>query len=51
MDVLQWNKYKKIKQMQKIGLRIVYSEPHMFLEELLIHHQGICVHRKHINTY
>ena len=42
--------YKEIEQIQKRGLRIVYNEPHMSLEELLIRDQGISVHRKHINT-
>ena len=42
--------YKKSEQIQKGGLRIAYSEPRMSLEELLIHDQGISVHRKHINT-
>ena len=41
--------YKKNEQIQKRGLRMVYSEPHMSLEELLIHDQGISVHRRHIN--
>ena len=42
--------YKKIKQIQKRGFRIVYKESHMSLEERLIRDQGISVHRKHINT-
>ena len=42
--------YKKIEQIQKRGLRIVYNELHIFLEDLLIRDQGISVHRKHINT-
>ena len=42
--------YRKIEQIQKRGFQIVYSESHMSLEELLIHDQGISVHRKHINT-
>ena len=41
--------YKKIEQIQKRGLRIVYNEPRMSLKELLIHDQGISVHRRHIN--
>ena len=43
--------YKKIEQIQKRDSRIVYNEPHMSLEELLIRDQGISVHRKQINTY
>ena len=43
--------YKKIEQIQKRGLRIAYNEPHMSLEDLLIHDQVISVHRKHINTF
>ena len=31
----------------KRSLRIVYNEPHMPLEELLIHDQGMGVHHKH----
>ena len=42
--------HKKIEQIQKRGLGIVYNEPHMLLEELLIYDQGNSVHRKHINT-
>ena len=42
--------HTKIKQIQKRDLRIVYNEPHVSLEELLIHDQGISVHWKHINT-
>ena len=42
--------YKKIEQIQKRGLRIVYNKPIMSLEELLIHDQGISVHCRHINT-
>ena len=42
--------YNRIEQIQKRGLGIVYSEPHMSLEDLLIHDQGISVHRRHINT-
>ena len=42
--------YQKIEQIQKRGLLIVYNEPHMPLEELLNHDQGISVYRKHINT-
>ena len=42
--------YKKIEQIQKRGLRIVYNEPNMSLEELLIREQCISVHRKQINT-
>ena len=41
--------YKKIKQIQRRSLLIVYNEPYMSLEELLIHDQGISAHRKHIN--
>ena len=37
--------YKKIEQIQKRGLQIVYNEPQMSLEELLIHDQRISVHR------
>ena len=37
--------YKKIEQIQKRDLQIVYNEPQMFLEELLIHDQRISVHR------
>ena len=36
--------YKKIEQIQKRGLQIVYNEPQMSLEELLIHDQRISVH-------
>ena len=43
--------FKRIEQIQKRGLRVVYNEPHMSLEELLIRDQGISVHRKQINTY
>ena len=42
--------YKKIEQIQKRGLRIVYNKPIVSLEELLIHDQGISVHCRHINT-
>ena len=42
--------YRKIEQIRKRVLRIVYDEPRMFLEELLIHDQDISVHRKHTNT-
>ena len=42
--------YKKVDQIQKRGLPIVCNEPQMSLEELLIHDQGISVHRKHMNT-
>ena len=38
--------YKRIEQIQKRDLRIVYNEPQMSLEELLIRDQGISVHRK-----
>ena len=40
---------KKIKQIQKRGLQIVYNESHMSLVKPLIQDQGISVHRKHIN--
>ena len=40
--------FKRIEQIQKRGLRVVYNEPRMSLEELLIRDQGISVHRKHI---
>ena len=33
--------YKRIEQIQKRDLRIVYNEPQMSLEELLIRDQGI----------
>ena len=42
--------YKKIEQIQKRGLRIVYNEHHVTLEELEIHDQGISIHGRHINT-
>ena len=42
--------HKKIEQIQKRGLRIVYNEPHMPLEELIIQDQGISIHHKQINT-
>ena len=42
--------YKKIKQTQKSGLRVVYNEPHISLDKLLIRDQSISVHRKQINT-
>ena len=42
--------HKKIDEIQKRGLRIVYNEPHMSQEELLIHDQDVIVHSKHINT-
>ena len=42
--------YKRIEQILKRGLQMVYNEPHMSLEELLIHDQYINVHCKHINT-
>ena len=42
--------YKKAEQIQKRGLRIVYNEPHMSLEELIIRDQAISAHRKQINT-
>ena len=42
--------YKQIEQILKRGLRIVYNEPHMSLDELLILAQGISVHRKQIDT-
>ena len=42
--------YIKIKQTQKASSQIFYNEPHMPLEELLIHDQGISVHGKHIIT-
>ena len=42
--------YKKIKQIQKRGLRAIYNEPHMSLEELLFHDQGVRDHCRHINT-
>ena len=50
MDVCSKTSYKKIEQIQKRGLQIVYNESQMSLEELLIHDQGISVHRRHINT-
>ena len=34
----------------KRGLRIVYSDPHMSMEELLMHEQSITVYCEHINT-
>ena len=37
---------KKIEQIQKRGLRIVYNEPHLSLEKLLIRDQSISVNRK-----
>ena len=40
-----------MEQTQKRGLRTVYNESHMSLEDLLIHDEGISVHRKHINTF
>ena len=43
--------YKEIEQIQKSGLRIVYNEPDMSLEGLLIHDEGIDVHRKHITEH
>ena len=42
--------YKQIGQILKRGLRIVYNEAHMSLEELLIRDQDISVHRKQIDT-
>ena len=42
--------YKKIEKIQKRGLRIVYNEPQMSLEELLNRDQGLSVHCKHIIT-
>ena len=42
--------HKKIEEIQKRGLQIVYNEPHMSPEELLIHDQDVIVHSKHINT-
>ena len=42
--------YKKIEQIQKRGLRLVYNESHISLEELLIHDQVISVQSKHINA-
>ena len=42
--------YKQIGQILKRGLRIVYNEPHMSLEELLIRDQDISVHCKQIDT-
>ena len=42
--------YKKIEQIQRRALRIVYNEHHMSLKELIIQDQGISVHRKHTNT-
>ena len=41
--------YRKIKQIQKRGLRIVSNEPHVSLVELLTRNQGITVHCKHLN--
>ena len=43
--------YKQTEQILKRGLRIVYNEPHMSLEELLIRNQCISVHRKQIDTF
>ena len=43
-------RYKEIEQIQNRGLRLVYNEHHMSLEELPIRDQGISVHRKQINT-
>ena len=40
-----------MKQIPKRDLRTVYNEPHMSLEDLLIHDEGISVYRKHINTF
>ena len=40
--------YKKAEQIQKRGLRIVCSQPHMSLEELIIRDQAISAHRKQI---
>ena len=41
--------YRKIKQIQKRGLRIVSNEPHVSLVELLTRNQGITVHCKPLN--
>ena len=41
---------KKIEQIQKRCLEILYNEPHISLEELLNHYQGISFHRKHIDA-
>ena len=43
--------HKKMEQIEKRGLRTVYNESHMSLEDLLIHDEGISVHGKHINTF
>ena len=43
--------YKKIEQIQKRDLRIVYNEPRMSLEELLISDQGISAHRRQKNNW
>ena len=47
-----WTKtsYRKIGQIGKRDLRIVYKELHMSLEELLNHDQSISDNRKYINT-
>ena len=42
--------YKKIQEIQKGYLRIVFNEPHMSLEELLIHDQGILEHTNTLLT-
>ena len=34
----------------KRGLKIVFNEHHMSLEELLIHDQGISIHHTHTNA-
>ena len=40
--------YKKIEKIQKRGLRIVYNEQQMSLEELLSRDKGLSIHCKHI---
>ena len=47
MDVFAVKQVIKNNANMKRSLRIVYNEPHMPLEELLIHDQGMGVHHKH----
>ena len=39
-----------MEQIPKRSSRLIYNEPHMALEKLLIHDQGIRFHHKHVNT-
>ena len=41
---------KKMEQIPKRSSRLLYNEPHMALEKLLIHDQGIRFHHKYANT-